>query len=165
VGYRYYNTFKVPTAYEFGYGGSYTTFGISNIKINSTNFKDQITVTVDVKNTGDVAGREVAQVYLNAPAQKMGKPVEVLVAFGKTKLLKPGEKQTLSFTLNARDLASFDESTSSWIAEAGNYEVRVGNSSVNIEQKASFNLKNELVVEKVSNALAPPEEINKLTKK
>jgi len=165
VGYRYYNTFKVPTAYEFGYGGSYTTFGIRNIKLNSANFKDQISVTVDVKNTGDVAGREVAQVYLSAPTQKMGKPVEVLVAFGKTKLLKPGEKQTLSFTLNARDLASFDESTSSWVAEAGNYEVRVGNSSVNIEQKASFNLKNELVVEKVSNALAPPEEINKLTKK
>ena len=71
----------------------------------------------------------------------------------------------MSFTLNPRDLASFDESTSTWVAEAGNYEVRVGNSSVNIEQKASFNLKNELVVEKVSHALAPPEEINKLTKK
>jgi len=165
VGYRYYNTFKVPTAYEFGYGGSYTTFGIANLKLSAKNFKNEITVSVEVKNTGDVAGREVAQVYLSAPAQKMGKPVEVLVAFGKTKLLKPGEKQTLSFTLNARDLASFDESTSSWVAEAGNYEVRVGNSSVNIEQKASFDLKNELVVEKVSNALAPPEEINKLTKK
>ena len=165
VGYRYYNTFKVPTAYEFGYGGSYTTFGIANLKLSAKNFKNEITVSVEVKNTGDVAGREVAQVYLSAPAQKMGKPVEVLVAFGKTRLLKPGEKQTLSFTLNARDLASFDESTSSWVAEAGNYEVRVGNSSVNIEQKASFNLKNELVVEKASNALAPPEEINKLTKK
>jgi len=165
VGYRYYNTFKVPTAYEFGYGGSYTTFEIGNLKLSAKNFKNEIMVSVDVKNTGDVAGREVAQVYLSAPSQKMGKPVEVLVAFGKTRLLKPGEKQTLSFTLNARDLASFDESTSSWVAEAGNYEVRVGNSSVNIEQKASFNLKNELVVEKVSNALAPPEEINKLTKK
>jgi beta-glucosidase len=165
VGYRYYNTFKVPTAYEFGYGGSYTTFGIGNLKLSAKNFKNKITVLVDVKNTGDVAGREVAQVYLSAPAQKMGKPVEVLVAFGKTKLLKPDEKQTLSFTLKARDLASFDESASSWVAEAGNYEVWVGNSSVNIAQKASFNLKDELVVEKVSNVLAPPEEINKLTKK
>ena len=165
VGYRYYNTFKVPTAYEFGYGGSYTIFGISKLKLSDKNFKNEITVSVEVKNTGDVAGREVAQVYLNAPAQKMGKPMEVLVAFGKSRLLKPGEKQTLSFTLNPRDLASFDESTSTWVAEAGNYEVRVGNSSVNIEQKASFNMKNELVVEKVSNALAPPEEINKLTKK
>jgi beta-glucosidase len=165
VGYRYYNTFKVPTAYEFGYGLSYTTFEMSNLKLSGKDFKNEITVSVDVKNTGDVAGKEVAQVYLNAPAQKLEKPVEVLVAFGKTKLLKPGEKQTLSFTLNARDLASFDESTSSWIAEAGNYEVRVGNSSVNIEQKASFNLKKELMVEKVSNALAPPVAINKLTKK
>jgi len=165
VGYRYYNTFKVPVAYEFGYGLSYSTFEMSNLKLSSKDFKGEISVSVDVKNNGDVAGREVAQVYLNAPAQKMGKPVEVLVAFGKTKLLKPGEKQTLSFTLKARDLASFDESASSWIAEAGNYEVRVGNSSVNIEQKGSFNLKKELVVEKVSNALAPPVEINKLTKK
>jgi beta-glucosidase len=165
VGYRYYNTFKVPTAYEFGYGLSYTTFEMSNLKLSGKDFKNEITVSVDVKNTGDVAGKEVAQVYLNAPAQKLEKPVEVLVAFGKTKLLKPGEKQTLSFTLNARDLASFDENASSWIAEAGNYEVRVGNSSVNIEQKASFGLKKELMVEKVSNALAPPVAINKLTKK
>jgi beta-glucosidase len=165
VGYRYYNTFKVPTAYEFGYGLSYTTFEMSNLKLSGKNFKNEITVLVDVKNTGNVAGKEVTQVYLNAPAQKLEKPVEVLVAFGKTKLLKPGEKQTLSFTLNARDLASFYESASSWIAEAGNYEVRVGNSSVNIEQKGSFSLKKELMVEKVSNALAPPVAINKLTKK
>ena len=165
VGYRYYNTFKVPTAYEFGYGLSYTTFEMSNLKLSGKNFKGEITVSVDVKNTGNVSGKEVAQVYLNAPAQKLEKPVEVLVAFGKTKLLKPGEKQTLSFTLKARDLASFDESASSWVAEAGNYEVRVGNSSINIEQKGSFNLKKELVVEKVSNALAPQVPINKLTKK
>lgn len=165
VGYRYYNTFKVPTAYEFGYGLSYTTFEMSNLKLSSENFKKEITVSVDVKNTGDVAGKEVVQVYLNAPAQKIEKPVEVLVAFGKTNLLKPGEQQTLSFTLKGSDLASFEESTSSWIAEAGDYEVRVGNSSVNIAQKGSFNLKKELVVEKVSNALAPQVAINKLTKK
>ncbi len=165
MGYRYYNTFKVPTAYEFGYGLSYTTFEMSNLKLSAKDFKNEITVSVDVKNTGNVAGKEVAQVYLSAPTQKMEKPVEVLVAFGKTKLLNPGEKQTLSFTLKSRDLASFDENTSSWVAEAGNYEVQIGNSSVNIEQKASFSLKKELVVEKVSNALAPQVAINKLTKK
>jgi beta-glucosidase len=164
VGYRYYNTFKVPTAYEFGYGLSFTTFEISGLKLSVKDFKDEITITVDVKNTGDAAGKEVAQVYLSAPSQKLEKPVEVLVAFGKTKLLSPGEKQTLNFTLKARDLASFDEITSSWIAEAGNYEVKVGNSSANIEQKTSFNLKKELVVEKVSNALAPQQGIKKLSK-
>lgn len=165
VGYRYYNSFKIPTAYEFGFGLSYTTFEISNLKLSSGDFKDQVKISVEVKNTGEFAGREVAQIYLSKPAQKMDKPVEELVAFGKTKLLNPGEKQTLNFVLNARDLTSFDESTSSWIAEAGFYGVKVGNSSVNIEQKGSFNLKKELVVEKVSKSLVPQQEINKLTRK
>ncbi|HZL10162.1 MAG TPA: glycoside hydrolase family 3 N-terminal domain-containing protein [Prolixibacteraceae bacterium] len=162
VGYRYYNTFNVPVAYEFGYGLSYTSFNFSNLKLSSDDFSDQITVSVDVKNTGEVAGREVAQVYLGAPAQKLNKPEEELVAFAKTKMLNPGESQTLSFTLKAQDLASFDEKISSWIAEAGKYEVKIGNSSKNITQTGSFSLKQELVTGKVSKALAPEREINKL---
>lgn len=165
VGYRYYNSFKVPTAYEFGFGLSYTTFEISNLKLSDKDFKDEIAVSAEVKNIGDVAGREVVQVYLAAPAQNNGKPAEVLVAFGKTKLLKPGEKQTLSFTLKARDLASFDENTSSWTADAGKYEVKVGNSSLHIEQAGNFNLKKALIVEKVSKSLVPQQEIKKLTRK
>ena len=165
VGYRYYNSFKVPTAYEFGFGLSYTSFEISNLKLSSAVFKDQVKISVEVKNTGEVAGREVAQIYLSKTAQKMGKPVEELVAFAKTKMLSPGEKQTLNFVLKARDLTSFDENTSSWIAEAGKYEVKAGNSSANMEQAGNFNLKKELVVEKVSKSLVPQQEINKLTRK
>ena len=164
VGYRYYNTFKVPVAYEFGYGLSYTSFDFSNIKLSSTEFKNQITVSVDVRNTGKVAGREVVQLYRSAPSQKLNKPEEELVAFAKTKALNPGETQSLSFTLKAQDLASFDEKTSSWIAEAGKYSLKVGNSSSDIRQTGTFNLKSELVTGKVTKALVPQREIKKLVK-
>jgi beta-glucosidase len=165
VGYRYYNTFKVPVAYEFGYGLSYSSFGFSNIKISSKDFKDQITVSVDVTNKGGVAGREVVQVYLGKPSQKLSKPEEELVAFGKTKSISPGEKQTITFTLKARDLASFDEKSSSWVAEAGKYTMKIGNSSSNITQTGSFSLNNDLIAEKVTKALVPQREINKLVVK
>ena len=164
VGYRYYNTFKVPVAYEFGYGLSYTSFDFSNIKLSSTEFKNQITVSVDVRNTGKVAGREVVQLYRSAPSQKLNKPEEELVAFAKTKALNPGETQSLSFTLKAQDLASFDEKTSSWIAEAGKYSLKVGNSSSDIRQTGTFNLKSELVTGKVTKALVPQREIKKRVK-
>jgi beta-glucosidase len=164
VGYRYYSTFKVPVAYEFGYGLSYSTFEISNLKLGSKEFAGQLTVTVDVKNTGKVAGREVAQVYLSAPAKKLNKPEEELVAFGKTKMLNPGESETLTFTLKPQDLSSFDEAASSWVADAGSYQVKVGNSSANIEQTDSFDLANDLVVGKVSKSLVPQVEINRLVR-
>jgi len=165
VGYRYYNTFKVPVAYEFGYGLSYTKFDISNLKSSATDFTGKLTVSVDVKNTGTVAGREVVEVYINSPSVKLKKPEETLAAYAKTKLLKPGESQILSFNIESKDFASFDEATSSWIAEAGNYNVRVGVSSKAIKQTASFKIANELNAGKVSKALAPSREINKLVAK
>lgn len=165
VGYRYYNTFKVPVAYEFGYGLSYTTFEYSNLKLASKDFSGKLTFTVDVKNTGSVAGREVAQVYISSPSVKMKKPEEALAAYSKTKLLNPGESQTLTFTLQTKDFASFDEATSSWIAEAGNYTLKVGASSANIKQTAEFKIAKELNAGKVSKALAPQVEFTKLTAK
>jgi len=162
VGYRYFNTFKVPVAYEFGYGLSYTDFEYSNLKISAENFLDELTVSVDVKNTGDVFGREVVQIYIKAPDGKLEKPDEELRAFGKTAMLTPGDSQTLRFVLTADDLASFDEESSSWVAEPGAYEIRVGASSRDIRLKTSFNLDKELVVKQVTNALAPQKEIEKL---
>ena len=106
VGYRYYNTFDVKPAYEFGYGLSYTNFSYSNLKLSSPNFKGKITVTLDITNTGKTAGKEVVQLYLTAPAAKMAKPQEELKGFGKTNLLLPGQKQTISFVIAAKDLAS-----------------------------------------------------------
>ena len=164
VGYRYYNTFNVKPAYEFGYGLSYTNFTYSNLKLSSINFKESITATVDITNTGKTAGKEVVQLYLSAPAAKMNKPQEELKGFAKTNLLQPGQKQTIRFVIAAKDLASFATNTTSWIAEAGKYEVKVGASSAAIKQTASFQLPVELVVEKCHKVLVPQVEINELKK-
>ena len=162
VGYRFYETFKVKPAYEFGYGLSYTSYVFSNLKLSSPKFAGKITVTVDVTNTGKVAGKEVAQLYLGAPSEKLDKPVEELKGFAKTKLLQPGESQTLTFVLDSHSLASFDPSVSSWIADAGKYDVRVGASSKDISQTTSFTLAKTLTVKKESSSLLPKEKINEL---
>jgi beta-glucosidase len=162
VGYRYYETAGVKPAYEFGYGLSYTTFDYSGLSINSKKFSDKLIATVTVRNTGKVAGKEVVQLYLSAPAKKLDKPEEELKGFIKTRLLKPGESQILSFTVTPRNLSSFDPASSSWVAEAGKYELRIGASSRDIRQKASFDLDRELIVKKESKALAPPVPINEL---
>lgn len=164
VGYRYYNTFDVPVAYEFGYGKSYTEFEYSNFKLSSNKFDGKISVSVEVKNTGKVAGREVVQLYVSAPDGKLKKPGEELVAFGKTSLLKPGKSEKLSFTIDAKAFASFDEASSAWVLEAGNYTLKAGASSKNIKEKDSFTVANNITVEEVSNVMAPQKEMNKLSK-
>ncbi|MDX8339096.1 glycoside hydrolase family 3 C-terminal domain-containing protein [Draconibacterium sp. IB214405] len=165
VGYRYYETFDVEPSYEFGYGLSYTNFEYSGLKLSSTKFSKNITVTVDVKNAGDIAGKEVVQLYLSAPNGKMDKPAEELKGFAKTALLQPGESETLSFVIDAQNLASFDVSRSAWVAEAGDYKVKIGASSRDIKVTADFSLAKEKVVNKESNVLAPPVKIDELSQK
>jgi beta-glucosidase len=155
VGYRYYSTFKVKPSYEFGYGLSYTSFDVTNLHMSNKTFEGNMTITVDVKNTGKTAGKEVVELYLSAPAKKLQKPNSELKAFAKTKQLNPGETQKITLTIKAKDLASFDEKTSAWIAEAGTYKVLVGTSSVNIKQSATFTLAADKVVEKTHKAFAP----------
>jgi beta-glucosidase len=155
VGYRYYDTFKVPTAYEFGYGLSYTTFEYADLKLSSTSFTDKLQVTVNVKNTGSVAGKEVVQLYLSAPTSEIEKPDQELKGFAKTKLLQPGESQQLSFALDAHALASFQSGISAWVADAGKYEVRIAASSNDIRLKASFDLAKSIIVEKVKDVMYP----------
>ena len=164
VGYRYYNTFDVPVAYEFGYGLSYTGFEYGNLALSTEDFNGELTVSVDVKNTGSVAGREVVQLYVSAPQVKLQKPEEELTAFGKTKMLAPGESETLSFTIKTADLASFDEASSGWIVEAGTYIVKVGASSAKILQTAEFSIASDMQAGTVSNVLAPDREFKKLSK-
>jgi len=162
VGYRYYETFKVKPSYEFGYGLSYTNFTYSNIKLSSPKFSGSMTVTVDVKNSGTAEGKEVAELYLSAPAAKLDKPVIELKGFAKTRLLKPGESQTLTFVLDSHKLSSFDPASSSWIAEAGKYDVKIGASSENLKLSASFTLSKELTVKKESVSLLPKQKIAEL---
>jgi beta-glucosidase len=155
VGYRYYNTFNVKPSYEFGYGLSYTNFNVTNLQLSSKTFNGNMTITVDVKNSGKTAGKEVVELYLSAPAKNLQKPSSELKAFAKTKQLQPGETQKVSLTIKAKDLASFDENVSAWVAEAGTYKVLVGTSSLNIKQSASFTLAADKVVEKTHKSFAP----------
>lgn len=161
VGYRYYNTFGVKPAYEFGYGLSYTDFTYSDLKLNSTTFTDKLTATVKVTNSGKTAGKEVVQVYISAPTAKIDKPAAELKAFAKTGLLKPGESQTLTFTLTAHDLASYQTKTNSWIADGGSYTVKIGTSQT-AKQSAVFKLAKDIIVEKTNKVLVPKTEIKEL---
>jgi beta-glucosidase len=155
VGYRYYSTFKVPVACEFGFGLSYTTFEYTDINLSSTTFSDRMKITVKVKNSGKVAGREVVQLYLSAPKTEIEKPVQELKGFAKTKLLQPGESISLSFELDPRSLSSFWSGRSEWVADKGIYEVLIGASSKDIRQKAQFNLPKEIIAEEVHQVLYP----------
>lgn len=154
VGYRYFNTFGIKPSYEFGYGKSYTNFMYSNIKISSKTFSNKLEISVDVKNTGKANGKEVVELYLSAPNKSIDKPISELKAYTKTKELKPGESQTITLALEPKDLASFITSKSAWIAEAGNYTISIGASSMDIRQTADFSLPKELTVEKVQHAFA-----------
>lgn len=154
VGYRYYNTFNVKPSYEFGYGLSYTSFDVANLKLSAATFANTMTATVTVKNTGKTAGKEVVELYLSAPSKNTDKPSAELKAFAKTNLLQPGESQTITLTLNPKDLASFVTAKNAWIAEAGAYKVAIGTSSLNIKQTAAFSVAKELVVEKTNAAFA-----------
>ena len=164
VGYRYYNSFDIKPAYEFGYGLSYTNFSYSNLKLSNSSFKGKLVVTVDVTNTGALAGKEVVQLYVAAPSVKLNKPSQELKAFGKTDLLQPGQKQTLQFVIEAKDLASFSSEASAWITDAGTYTLKVGASSSDIKQTAAFTVAKELVVEKNNKVLLPQVQINELKK-
>ncbi len=164
VGYRYYNTFDVKTAYPFGYGLSYTKFKYSDLKLSSKTFNGSITATVTITNDGDAAGREVAELYVSAPQKGLPKPEEELKAFAKTKLLQPKESQTINLTLTAKDLASFDTPKLSWIAEAGTYEIKIGASSTDIKEKKKFEIAKTIVTEKVHEALKPEVAITELKK-
>ena len=161
VGYRYFDTFKKNVAYPFGFGMSYTTFemGKPSVKAKGKN----IEVSVTIKNSGKVAGKQVAQVYVTAPKGAYEKPLKELKTFGKTRELKPGESQTLKMTLEKRDLASFDEANSQWKVDAGNYLFQVGTDVESI--KGTATLKVAEYTEKTSNACAPNVQLNYLKQK
>lgn len=161
VGYRYFDTFSREVSYPFGFGLSYTTFNFSNLKAKVV--KDQVELQVTVKNTGKVAGKEVAQVYLRAPKGQLEKPVQELKGFAKTRSLKPGESETLTIRIPVRLLASFDEAGSRWLLESGTYTFAVGSSSRDIALTAPLKLSE--YTEPVSNVLKPNAELNLLRQK
>jgi beta-glucosidase len=155
VGYRHFATKGVKTAFPFGFGLTYTQFRYSDLKLSSREFGSGITASVTITNAGGAAGRDVAQLYLSAPGKSMAKPSLELRGFAKTRSLKPGESETLTFTITPRDLASFDEASSSWMAEAGTYTVKIGASSEDIRQTATFQQAREVKVATVSGPAGP----------
>jgi len=162
VGYRYFDTFGQQVAYPFGFGLSYTTFEYSKPKVKADDNK--ISVSITIKNTGETAGKEVAQVYVTAPKGQIEKPAKELKAFAKTRELQPGESQTLTMTMAVRDLASFDEGNSQWLTEAGTYDVLIGSHIADIRSTAQFKL-NKTYTEKTSEALKPQHKLNLLGSK
>ncbi|MBR2230276.1 MAG: glycoside hydrolase family 3 C-terminal domain-containing protein [Prevotella sp.] len=160
VGYRFFDTFNKEVAYPFGFGLSYTTFDFSKPVCRVDARSTTVTVSITVKNTGSVSGKEVAQVYVQAPKGRLEKPEQELKAFAKTRELQPGESQTLTMTIPVRDLASFDEANSQWLTEAGTYTFCIGNSSRNIAATAQLKLAE--YAEKTTNALAPKQKLNLL---
>ncbi len=147
AGYRYYDTKDVEPAYPFGYGLSYTAFTFGDLELSAASLSgDAITAKVTVTNTGPVAGREVAQLYVAAPSGGLDKPAQELRAFAKTSLLRPGVSQTLTFTLTPMDLASWEPARSAWVAADGTYQVRIGDSSRSATARASFELGSERVL-------------------
>ena len=161
VGYRYFSSFGKPVAYPFGYGLSYTQFEMKKLKA-AAKFNKKLSLSVEVTNVGEVAGKEVVQVYLSAPAKSMDKPALELKTFAKTELLSPKQSQTLSFTLTPESLASFDTARSAWVVEAGTYTVKIGNSVENILQTATFTVPKEIVVQKVADVLKPNKAFDEL---
>ena len=162
VGYRFFDTFGRNVAYPFGYGLSYTTFAFENVKIKELK-NEKLEVEVTVKNTGSVSGKEVAQVYVSAPADRLEKPAKELKAFAKTRELQPGESQRLVMQIQKRELASFDEANSQWLVEAGTYNFLIGANVSDIRCQASIRLPE--YTEAVSNALAPQFKLNLLKQK
>ena len=139
VGYRYFQTNNVEVSYPFGYGLSYTTFSYSKPKVKAD--KDGFVATSTVTNTSKVAGREVVELYVAAPSGGLEKPSRELKAFAKTKLLAPGESETLTMKVSAYELASFNEEHSAWETAAGTYEVLFGSSVSDIRCTATCKMK------------------------
>lgn len=141
VGYRYYDKKEIEVQFPFGHGLSYTTFEYSNLKASSDEFKDTdgVTITVDVKNTGKMYGKEVVQLYVKDMEAKLSRPVRELKGFSKVEL-EPGETKTVSFELEMRDFAYYHPRYKKWVTEDGEFEIMIGKSSRDICLTKKVNL-------------------------
>ena len=142
VGYRYYVTQEMEVSYPFGYGLSYTSFAYSKPTVKAG--ADGFTASVTITNTGDMAGKEVVELYVSAPAGGLEKPARELKAFAKTRLLQPGESQVLTMTVDNYGLASFNEAASAWEAAEGEYKLLFGASCTDIRATGNYKLKKAL---------------------
>lgn len=142
LGYRYYDTKKMDVLFPFGYGLSYTEFENANLKMDKKSMKDTdtLTVTVDVKNTGKVKGKEIVQLYVSDKTNAAVRPLKELKNFVKVEL-NPGETKTVSMTLNKRSFAWYNEEIHDWYCASGNYSIMIGKSSEDIVLEDTVEIK------------------------
>jgi beta-glucosidase len=176
VGYRYFETFcPDKVQYEFGFGISYTEFRLEpeEARLTTREGQEYVEIDVNVTNTGALyAGKEVVQVYYEAPQGMLGQPAKALAAFGKTRVLQPGESQRLTVSFPARSMASYDDAgvtgcPSAYVLEAGAYRLYVGKSVKNVAEigvqgQSGYVVEALQVVEQLQEALAPTESFTRM---
>lgn len=166
VGYRYFETFaKDKVLYPFGFGLSYTGFEIKTEKAEIT--EGAVKLSVSVKNIGSYKGKEVIEVYCEAPQGRLGKAARVLCGFEKTRELVPQEEQVVEIAVDIAKLASYDDSgvtgnKSCYVLEAGEYKFYVGSDVRSAEYACSFEQGEDLVTERLTQALAPVESFERI---
>lgn len=168
VGYRYFETFaKEKVRYPFGYGLSYTSFrqDVKKCCFDEENLK--ILAEVTVTNTGSVAGKEVCQIYIEAPQGMLGRPARELIAYKKTSLLQPGQEETLQFEIDCKSFATYDDSGASghiysFLLEAGTYKLYIGADVRRAEFRLYFTIYDTVVTETLSQCYAPREPFTRM---
>lgn len=153
TGYRYFDTFGKQVLYPFGYGLSYTAFAISDALVKKQN--GGILVTADVKNIGEMSGKEVIQIYLSKvyPAEGVERPYQELKGFEKTSDLALGEKEQVKIWIPWRELAVYDEERAAWVIESGDYLLKMGNSSRDTFVKGLICVEKTILAEQCTNCL------------
>jgi beta-glucosidase len=141
IGYRYYDKKEMPVLFPFGFGGSYTTFEYSAPTLSAATFKDTdgVTVSVNVTNTGEMAGKEVVQVYVHQRNPRLHRPPKELKGFAKVEL-QPGETKTVTIPLDYRAFAYYDPAHKLWVTENGEYDILIGASAHDIRHTLTANL-------------------------
>lgn len=175
VGYRYFETFcPEKVRYEFGFGLSYTNFSVrvAEAKTEGCGADTVVKLNISIKNTGAYKGREVVQVYVEAPQGMLGKPARELCAFAKTEELQPGEAQELTLAIPVKRMASYDDSgvtghKSCYVLEEGDYVFYVGSSVrtqqiADVDGKGAYHVEELIVTEELSEALAPVQAFRRL---
>ena len=147
VGYRYYDKKKAEVLFPFGYGLSYTTFAYSDLKLDKDSMPDTdtLTVTVNVKNTGAIAGKDIVQLYVAPETSGVIRPVKELKGFTKVHL-EPGETKTVTFTLSKRAFAYYNTEINDWYVQTGAYDIMIGKSSRDIVCSASLQVQSSIAI-------------------
>jgi beta-glucosidase len=150
VGYRHYDTRDVEPLFPFGYGLSYTSFEYSDLQVDKKQIKDDetITVTVKIKNTGSMTGKEVVQLYVRDVESTISRPEKELKGFEKVSL-QPGEEKTVTFELGKRAFAYYNVKLKEWHVETGTFDLLVGTSSRNILLRDTVDVESTVTIKKL----------------